>query len=501
VPRIIPYTRAQSGRLVTSKAEQIPSTLDLNAAWGLYDKQVRFVRCRSLFSLFLGGVGSGKSYALTAWVLHRALANPGAVGALLGRTGNDLQTVLLPTLFAQLDQIQDACGVNLLADYDKGNAKITLVNGCSIYFRPYNRIAKIRGLTLTFAAADEVEWSEADPEEIWSVFTGRLRGKGPMPGLAFATSPNGLRGITKRFVDAQRGYFDARAKQVTTQRGRLAQYHVVTSSSFHNPYLPDHYYDVLKSMSKRRYQQEVEGKVLRPTNTVWSLETRHLVEWRWRSHADLQRVYGVDWGTQDHHVSVMIQVDNAGRWTVADELVCDGIPRGQFLKRLLDWIDGHSKAHAGSAPALIACDRAVPGENSAVQRYYGQTPVRWMEKKKEQKVKTGIEYVRDMMDPQAGEPTLRFARSLAQKTTGVTAPMVPAMRGYCYHLDDQKLPTDVPKKDNLNDHICDALRYAVSASVEMSWLHGGRNLLMYHRDDGASDAGKGYGVGNSGAQV
>ena len=500
MPRIVPYTRAQSGRGRARPGDVVSTDLDLNKAWGLYDKQVRFVRCPSLFSLFLGGVGSGKSYALTAWILHRALANPGAVGALLGRTGNDLQTVLLPTLFEQLDQMQDACGVNLLADYDKGNAKITFVNGCSVYFRPYNRIAKVRGLTLTFAAADEVEWSEADPEEIWSVFTGRLRGRGPMPGLAFATSPNGLRGITKRFVDAQRGYFDAMSKQASQRIGRYAQYHVVTSSSFHNPYLPDHYYDVLKSMSKRRYQQEVEGKVLRPINTVWQLEARHIVEWRWRSHADIERVYGVDWGTQDHHVAVMIQVDHAGRWTVADELVRDGIPRGQFLKQLTTWIDDHSRHHGGTAPALIACDRAVPAQNSAVQAHFSQTPVRWMEKKKDQKVRTGIEYVRDMMDPQEGEPSLRFSRSLAQKTTGITAPMIPAMRGYCYHLDEHKLPTDKPRKDNLNDHICDALRYAVSASVEMSWLHGGRSLLMYHRDDGRGDLPD-RGVGHSSSRV
>jgi hypothetical protein len=500
MPRIVPYTRAQSGRGRAKPGDVIETQLDLNAAWGLYDKQIRFVKCESLFALFLGGVGSGKSFALVAWVLNRALRNPNSVGALLGRTNNDLQTVLLPTLFELLDQMQDACGVNLLHSYDKGEAKITLVNGCSIYFRPYNRIAKVRGLTLTFAAADEVEWSEADPEEIWSVFTGRLRGRGPMPGLAFATSPNGLRGITKRFVDAQRGYFDARAKQASTAIGRFAQYHVVTSSSFHNPYLPDHYYDVLKSMSKRRYQQEVEGKVLRPMNTVWSLEARHIVEWRWRSHADLQRVYGVDWGTQDHHVAVMLQADNAGRWTAGDELVCDGIPRGKFYRRLVDWIEGHDKACGGSAPALIACDRAVPKENAALQLHFNQTPVRWMEKKKDQKVKTGIEYVRDMLDPQEGEPMLRFSRNLSQKTTGVTAPLLPALRGYCYHLDEHKLPTDKPRKDNLNDHICDALRYVVSASVEMSWLHGGKTLLMYQRSDGDYEA-RDRGVGHSDRQV
>jgi hypothetical protein len=494
MPRIVPYTRAQSPRGRASR-KQAAVALDLDAAWGLYDKQVRFVRDPSLFSLFLGGVGSGKSYALTAWILNRALANPDGIGALMGRTGNDLQSVLLPTLFDQLDQAQENCGVNLVADYDKGNAKLTLANGCSIYFRPYNRIAKIRGLTLTFAGADEVEWSEADPEEVWSVFTGRLRGNGPMPGLAFATSPNGLRGITKRFVDAQRSYLDAIARNDDKAARTFAQYTAITSSSFHNPYLPDHYYDVLKSMSRRRYLQEVEGRVLKPQNTVWQLEGRHIVPWRWEDHRGAQRVYGGDWGTQDHHVAIMAQVDARGVWTVADELVCDGIPRAAFFARLCSWIDGHTAELGGSAPALIGVDRAVPEWNQALQARYSSTPIRWMEKKHEQKVRTGIENVRDMLDPHEGDVQLCVSDRLAQITTGVTAPLIPAMRGYCYHLDALGQPTTVPKKDNINDHICDALRYAVSASAHMPQLHGGRTLFTLARDQPRDPSS--HGAGNS----
>jgi len=155
MPRIVPYTRAQSGR--GRRGETVTTELDLSTAWGLYDRQVRFVTSSALFSLFLGGVGSGKSHALTAWIIRRALANPNGVGALLGRTSIDLQTVLLPSLFDRLAECQQNCGVSLVANYDKGNAKLRFVNGCVVYFRPFNRIAKVRGLTLTFAGADEVE--------------------------------------------------------------------------------------------------------------------------------------------------------------------------------------------------------------------------------------------------------------------------------------------------------------------------------------------------------
>lgn len=468
--------------------------LDLDSAWSLYDKQAQFVRNTAMFSIFLGGVGSGKSHGLTGWVVARALQNPGSVGALLGRTSIDLQTVLLPSLFDRLQECQDACGYSLIADYDKGGATLKLVNGTRIYFRPFNRIAKVRSLTLTFAAADEVEWSEANPDEIWTVFTGRLRGHGPVPGLAFATSPNGLRGITKRFVDAQRQYLDARNKGDAAGVDQWRRWHVTTATSFDNPHNPPHFFDSLRTMSRRRYEQEVRGKVLQPLHTVYQLEARHVVDWSWKAHLELPRVYGIDWGTNSHHVAVMAQVRPDGVWIFADELVCDDMPRGTFQERLRAWVDGHGR----QVPALFAVDRAVPVENQALAARYRMSPVRWMESKEDQLVTTGIELIRDCMDPFDGEPQIVFARSLPTLVSGQTAGIVPALRGYCYHVDNDGQPTTKPKKDNVFDHACDAVRYIVSAGADMPDLHNGRRLA-YNRN--APRPAAAASVGRSGRQV
>jgi len=447
---------------------------DLAEIWQPYDRQARFITTPALYSLFLGGVGSGKSHALTCWVIARALANDGALGALLGRTTPEIRTILLPHLMARLEEMQEATGVCWLRNYNKGDAKLTLINGSSILLRPYNRIAKVRSLTLTFAAADEVAWSEADPDEVWSVFTGRLRGKGPAPGLGFATSPNGLHGIVKRFVEAQRSYADAVKARDLAAIAKWSAYHVTTTTSHDNPYNPPHFYEALGSMSKKRHAQEVLGKVLRPSHTVWQLEKHHIIPWHWPAHRDLLRVYGVDWGGQGHHVAVMFQVDHHGRWVAADELVCDDMPRGQFQQRLHQWIESHGK----EPPALICVDRAVPAENQILQAHFRSTPVRWMEKKEDQQVRRGIELVRDLMDPYDAEPSIYWSASLAQTVSGDTAPIIPAMRGYVYHLDNQGQPTDRPRKDNTNDHICDALRYAVMGSALMPNLHGGKRLQL-----------------------
>lgn len=446
--------------------------LDLDAAWKLYDRQARFVNDDHLFSLFLAGVGSGKSHALTAWVIRRALVNPGTVGALLGRTSIDLATVLLPNLFDRLQEMQDQTGVNFVRDYDKGNAALTLINGTVIWFRPYNRIDKLRGLTLTFAGADEVEFSEAEPEEIWSVLTGRMRGKGPVPGLAFATSPNGLRGITKRFVDAQRTCITAKNAGDHVAAKHWAQYHVVTATSYANPYLPAHFFESLRAMSKRRYQQEVEGKVLRPMHSVYQLEPRHIVAWNWREWPQLPRVYGVDWGTDSGFAAVMCQVQQSGRWIACDELVADECTRAQFQERLHKWIDGHGPV----APALIGVDRAVPVENNILARKYRATRVAWMESKEDQKVTTGISMLHDALDPLDGDPMLVVSDRLAQTFEGRTAPLIPAMRGYAYHVDAEGNPTSKPRANTPFTHMCDALRYAFHGSASRPELHGGRSL-------------------------
>jgi len=446
-------------------------TVDIAATFQPYDRQARWLASDALFRLFLGGVGSGKSWSLTLWCVLQQLANPGVEGALLGRTTNDLINPLLPEYFGHLQKLQDATGVSYITDYNKGQGYVDLLGGGRCWFRPYNRIAKIRGISIGWAACDEIEWSEADPEEVWTVLTGRMRIPCPRPGLAFATSPNGLRGITKRFVDCQREYRDALKTGDTEAAQRLGRYYTTVSTSYDNPHLPDYYFDALRSMSRRRYKQEVEGKVLRPLNNVWQLEARHLVPWQWQQHRHLDRVYGIDWGGQDHHVAVMCQVTSSGAWVVADELVCDDMPRGHFHDRVSHWISAHGPAD----PALIAADRAAPVENQLLQQRWRKTQVRWMESKDQQKVEHGIEIVRDMMDPCDGDPTLQFSTSLAQSFSGVTAPIVPAMRGYCYLISHDGVQLK-PKKDNTHDHSCDALRYIVAAAAHDPKLHGGRTL-------------------------
>ena len=72
------------------------------------------------------------------------------------------------------------------------------------------------------------------------------------------------------------------------------------------------------------------------------------------------------------------------------------------------------------------------------------------------------------------------------------------MRGLCYHLDADGSPSQKIRKDNLNDHAIDALRYAVMASARYKDLHGGRMLSQRFEDSKALTEQK---IGNSSAQM
>ena len=461
-----------------ARADAVPDlSVDFAEVFGLYDKQAEFVFSDALFCTFLAGVGAGKSHAAMLKAVLRMLRNPGVNGAVLGRTGVDLATVLLPHLFDHLQKLQDATGVNWIRDYNKGAGRLELINGGACWFRPYNRIAKIRGIELGWGIADETEWSEADPEEVWSVLTGRLRAKCPWPGLDFVTSPNGLRGITKKFADQQTAYLAAAARGDAEAMRTARQYYVARATSFDNPYLPAYYFDSLKSMSARRYKQEVLGIVLRALSTVFEVKAEHVIDWNWRDHPHLLKVLAVDWGSgsEGHHYAALAQVDNAGRWVWCDETTLDGAPRGHWRRHLEQWIKQH-----GTTPVLAGCDRAIPTENNWLRDTFPEMRVAAMESLKEQKIENGTELIRDMLDPYEAEPRMLFARSLEKQAPsgGETGGLLFSMRELRYKLDADGQPTRKVHKDNLTDHATDALRYAVVASRSDPALHGGKSLAM-----------------------
>ena len=435
--------------------------IDLAAVFKPYRKQAEFLVSRARNRFFLAGIGAGKSWALTLDVLMQALANPGVPGALLGRTERDLRKNLLPFLRDHFEVLQKATGFNWIKRFSTSEQAIHLHNGSTIHWQGYERIDKLRGLNLGWAAADEVCWSETDELTVYETLIGRIRVPCARPSLAIASSPNGLRGVVRLFRDRQldgdAGFFVARA------------------TSYDNPYLDRSAIQAWESaMSVRRRDQEILAIAIRPMSAVYSEfnEQRHIRTWAYRMHPECKWVIGVDWGL-NRAIALAIQATPDGRWIVCDELVRQPESRGHFRQDLQRWIDG---LMPGQVPYAIAADRAVPEENMWLRQVYGprKTQVLSLTSKHDQYVRSGIAQIQDMLAPVGGEPRLLFASTLARTFNGDVAGILPSMQAYRYMVDRDRNPTDEPAKDNVHDHAVDALRYAVVAGSRFRELHGGR---------------------------
>lgn len=435
-------------------------SLDIADLFAPYRKQAEFLAAPHRNRFFLAGRGAGKSWTLTLDTLLQAIVNPGCPGALLGRTERDLKKNLLPFLRTHLQTLRDATGFNWIKRYSVDDSAIYLHNGSTIYWQGYERVDKLRGQNLAWVAADEICWSEADELTVYETLISCIRVPCPRPSFAVASSPNGLRGVTKLFRDRQ--------------AEEHPDFFVARATSYDNPYLDRHVVDSWKdAMSVRRYEQEILALALRPMSAVYGefREARHVLPWSWKHHPEARWVIGVDWGL-NRAVAVAIQVTPDGRWIVADELVRQPESRGHFRVELQRWIE-HT---CGGVPHLISADRAVPEENVWLRQLYSprKSIVLSLSSKADQYVRSGIAQVQDMLAPVTGEPRLLFAHSLAKTFSGNVAGIVPSMTAYRYMLDRDGNPTDIPAKDNLHDHAVDALRYAVVAGSRFKELHGGK---------------------------
>lgn len=449
--------------------------LDLCEVFKPYRKQAEFLTSTARHRFFMAGRGAGKSWSLTLDVLLRALANPSIPGALLGRTERDLTRNLLPFLRDHLARLQDATGIDYIQRYSRAEQVITLRNGATIHWRGYERVDKLRGQNLGWVALDEVCWSETDELTVWETIAACIRLPCPQPGIAVASSPNGLRGITRLFADRQSENDPA--------------WWVTCCTSYDNPYLGR---DVIeswrKAMSARRFSQEVLAKALRPSSVVFeefNIAT-HVIEHNWRDHRSARWVFAIDWGV-NRAAALAIQVLSDGKWIVVDEKIDKPRSSGHWRQTVKAFIDSYTHA-----PFLIAADRAVPLENMWIRGVYGtrKTIVMPLSTRHDQYIRNGVRAIADMLAPVDRPPQLCFSASLPQQYDGDLWGVVPSMLAYRYVMDRAGVPTQRIYKDNCTDHVLDALRYAVVAGLRFADLHGGRLPLRHTRGPDGHFVGK-----------
>ena len=134
--------------------------------------QLEFWQDTSRIRAFVGGVGSGKSFAGVVEVLRQP---PRTVGLISAPTYPMLRDSTQRTFF-------ELCPPALISEHNKSENRTELANGSTILWRSADDPDRLRGPNLSWAYVDECAYVS---EDVWRVIIGRLR---RAPGRAWATT-------------------------------------------------------------------------------------------------------------------------------------------------------------------------------------------------------------------------------------------------------------------------------------------------------------------------
>lgn len=166
-------------------------------------EQARFWSIRDRRKAFVGGIGSGKTFAGAIEVLRQP---PNSVGMIVGPSYPSLKKATLETFF----EIAEPAG--LIVAHKKADRKILLKGNRVVHYASADNPDSLRGPNLGWFWGDEASYWEA---KAWRIMAGRLR---KQPGRCWMTmTPRGkkhwtyrdlfAKGVVKYVVAATRSNF------------------------------------------------------------------------------------------------------------------------------------------------------------------------------------------------------------------------------------------------------------------------------------------------------
>ena len=372
----------------------------------LYGIQHDFVECQDRFTAFIGGIGSGKSYA-------------GAVKAMLySRAAGSLGLVIAPSYpmlrDATLRTFKQVAGA-AVSETHASEMRLTLRNGSEVLFRSADQPDRLRGPNISWAWIDEASLCGA---ETWDITIGRLRADGKAGHCWITTTPKGRNWVYKK----------------------QTQMAVFRSTTAGNPYLSREFVESLHAAYEGKFaQQELLGEFVGFDGLVYEEfdRGRNVKAFPARSWA---RVFGgLDEGYTNPAVILIVGQDRDGRLHVMHEFYQRRQLQADVVieaKRLMREYQVSEFVADPSAAGLIADMRragipTVPANNA---------------------VMVGIQAVKARL-PAAGDGLSRLTVDPS------CVNLLGEFEGYVWRGGKDGL-RDEPEKSN--DHAMDGLRYVVS---------------------------------------
>lgn len=163
----------------------------MNKVVELSPSQMEFLGSATDYTLFCGGVGSGKTHGGAVWALTMALKYPGTKGLITANSYSQLKKATLSKFFQILHEND--------IDYKyKSQDGIIEINGTEIYCISMEKYDLLRGIEIGWAWSDECAFYKP---EAFDVLIGRIRdNKGPCLWKG-TTTPNGFNWLYTKFVE------------------------------------------------------------------------------------------------------------------------------------------------------------------------------------------------------------------------------------------------------------------------------------------------------------
>lgn len=187
------------------------------------------------------GIGSGKSYALSLWIVLQCIKKPGIRGIMIAQNYRALTLVLIR-------EIKIRCGeFGIRFNHNKGNNEILFENGSVLYGFTAESPDAILGLTeMDMLTMDEAAYCN---EEIYNNAKDRLRGGKYKPMTRLISSPNSMSKVQNWFSGLCKKHNDC----------------VIHATSLDNPFTSDGFKRELKERygeGSNLYKQQVLGEIL-----------------------------------------------------------------------------------------------------------------------------------------------------------------------------------------------------------------------------------------------
>ena len=196
------------------------------------EPQLAFWDSPQKYRAFIGGIGSGKTYAGAIEVLRQPA---GSVGTILAPTYSMLKDATFKTLTDICEQ------ANIIKSLNRSDMTMELVNGSKVLFRTADNPDRLRGANLGWFWLDEAGMMK---DEAWLIMLGRIR---LSPGKAWVTTtPKGLNWLHSVFV-----------------KDRTPEHALIQSRTVDNTFLPIGFVDSIKGQYSSLFaKQELEGEFI-----------------------------------------------------------------------------------------------------------------------------------------------------------------------------------------------------------------------------------------------